>query len=105
MSSLSMADTAREVGLSPERFRKVWKDWRRELNFPAPFRAPAPGGRGSYAWDPEDIGEWKARRKTVLGEAAPPANDDKPTTPTPSPGISRLARDRAVLRRLMARDS
>lgn len=48
---LTMAEAAREVGLSYERFRKVW---RQLPGFPAPIR-----GR---AWDADAIAAWKAER-------------------------------------------
>jgi hypothetical protein len=48
---LTMAETAAEVGLSYERFRKVWPDI---PGFPAPLL--------SRKWDPEAVAAWKAAR-------------------------------------------
>lgn len=99
--ALSMDQTAQAVGLSRERFRRVWKTWARDYNFPAPFRAPDAHGRGSYAWDGEDVTAWKARRKAALGCHAPDAQNDNPPPAPPSSREARaVARDRDALRRL-----
>lgn len=54
-----MDETAAELGLSYERFRKVWK------RLPA-FPGPVTGCR----WDPEAVAAWKAARSRAgLGGA------------------------------------
>lgn len=99
-TALSMANTAAAVGLSAERFRKVWKTWRREQKFPAPFRAPDAQGHGTYAWDPLDVDAWKASRKAEFDAPRQSSNDN----PVPDPPVPerRVSRDRAVLRNLMS---
>jgi predicted DNA-binding transcriptional regulator AlpA len=94
--ALSMKQAAEACGLSRERFRKVWKHWRADLNFPSPFR----GGIGeTYTWDAEAVQAWKSGRQRALGAVAPaPANDIHPDDRGPT---ARAARDRAVLARMM----
>lgn len=83
---LTMAQAAAAVGLSYDRFRKVWPQMVRELAFPSPFRA--------RTWDPEAVAGWKAR--PVVASAMPltlAANDG---------GAVRIRRAREALRLLRA---
>lgn len=74
-AALSMNEVAQEVGLSRERFRKVWRRWRAELRFPAPLRGDGREG-GHYAWDADELAAWKTGRTRALGMIPPqPAND------------------------------
>jgi predicted DNA-binding transcriptional regulator AlpA len=100
MTALSMEATAQLVGLSVERFRKVWKGWAQTMAFPAPFRGGV--GRASYAWDREDVEAWKAARKRALGCHAPQPGEGAEGAFTSS-GIAasrRLANERLALRRI-----
>ncbi len=54
---LSMTDTAAEVGLSYERFRKIWRALSEAQEFPAPLH-----GR---KWDREAVAAWKIRRSSL----------------------------------------
>lgn len=51
---LRMTETASEVGLSYERFRKIWRALCEDQGFPAPFH-----GR---CWDREAVNAWKLER-------------------------------------------
>lgn len=99
--ALTMAATARAVGLSAERFRKVWHTWHQQLGFPAPFAKPP----CSYAWRAEAVEEWKAARERAFGAGnSTPANDDaSPLYRAGARPSSRLKRERAQLMRLMHR--
>lgn len=98
--SLSYAETARAVGLSIERFRKVWKAWARDLAFPPPFKTPCPNGRGTYAWRACAVATWKEGRERAFGQAAPA----KPGQERPARRADpRLTRDRAALAQMMER--
>lgn len=83
---LTFAQTAAELRLSPDRFRKVWEKFVRKMGFPAPFRRPP---ESNYAWDAAEVAEWKARRARCGLGPSPAANDVHPqvhpldqTTPT-----------------------
>lgn len=97
---LSLAGCAAAVGLSAERFRKVWKDWVRERAFPAPFSEPDE----KLAWDADAVAAWKRDRAALRAQALStpaepppaPANDLNPRT-TPRA----VQRDRAALQALM----
>lgn len=65
---LTLTLTARLVNLSAERFRKVWPQWVRKFDFPAPFKSPP---MGSYAWRREAVEAWREARERALGAAAP----------------------------------
>lgn len=100
--ALSLKETAEAVGLSADRWRKVWRAWSRDMAFPRPL---AGGERGlgrrrpvaNYAWDAEAVAAWK-RSRSRCGLAPQPANEDAPPPPAPA----RAARDRAGLARLMS---
>lgn len=70
--ALRMAEAAAAVGLSYERFRKVWRGWVAELGFPAPL--------WGVTWDAVAIEAWKARRSArqleAAAAAAPASNPD-----------------------------
>lgn len=87
---LRMTEAASEVGLSYERFRKVWREMVELQAFPAPFH-----GR---CWDREAVTAWKAQRSAqrVVTEirAAPEPQGRQLNT--------RAARDRAALQQLRA---
>lgn len=103
--ALSLQATARECGVSWERFRKVWPTWRRELGFPAPFKAPSANGRGTYAWRESAVQAWKLAREAALGVCAPDAAEPeirRPLNDNPRPPRNaRLERDRQTLARMM----
>lgn len=104
---LSLAATAREVGLSASHFRRTWESLVAERAFPEPFLKP-PGAH--FRWDADDVATWKRLRAGALGGDGRHqiANDvhpaDRlplnPTIPAPSPA---LATQRATLRTLMTR--
>ena len=104
-ATLTLAQTAERVGLSAERFRKIWRDQVAHLGFPAPLRHPAPrflGGPaiyGSYAWDAAAVEAWAAGRSRAGLPPEPEPKDLKP--PRPSPGDPALARERRELQSLM----
>lgn len=87
---LSMTDTAAEVGLSYERFRKIWRDMCQAQDFPAPLH-----GR---KWDREALSAWKLRRSSlrVVTEirAAP--------EPEVRAANTRVQRDREALQQMRA---
>ena len=84
LTAISLANTAKIVGLSPDRFRRVWRNWHERAAFPAPFRGGL--GRAGYAWDAEDVEAWKASRKANAPRpaATPAAAATRATSPTPS---------------------
>lgn len=88
---LTMTDTAVEVGLSYERFRKVWPDMCAEQAFPAPFH-----GR---CWDEAAVAAWKTQRSAarIVTEMRAP----EPMAPPQDPG-ARARRARASLQQLRA---
>lgn len=67
-----MRQTARELGLSYDRFRKTWPELAQRLGLPRPFR--------QRAWDAEAIARWKAQR------SARPLAAAKPSPPAPDAG-------------------
>ncbi|HYE47284.1 MAG TPA: hypothetical protein VEA44_16085 [Caulobacter sp.] len=100
---LTMAETAEEVGLSVERFRKVWRDWVKAYAFPAPEVRPARNpSRARHQWDPAEVAAWRAGRKRALGrrEAAPSAANDESI---PAAIAHRVAAERQRLAANMAR--
>ena len=108
--AMSLQDTAKECGVSWERFRKVWKAWRRELGFPAPFKTPDVNGRGTYAWRASAVQAWKLAREAALGACDPDAGGPEPAAGLPRrplndnprpPRNARLERDRQALARMM----
>lgn len=60
MSVLTMAQAARAVGLSYDRFRKQWSDL---PGFPPPFRA--------RCWSAQAVADWIDARSRPPGEAPP----------------------------------
>ena len=102
--TLNLTETARRVGLGHDRFRKVWRDYVRDLGFPAPVRCPTrrhaagPAVGGFYAWDAAAVEAWIAARSRA---GLPPAAE--PTEP--GPPLRRndptLARERRELQSLM----
>jgi len=97
---LSLRQTAAAVGLTYDRFRKVWTTWVRERGFPAPFSAPG----DAYAWNADSVEAWKHRQELARAEAfAPPpaaANDGGARFGgAPAAGVSaaRLARERQAM--------
>ena len=106
MTALSLAETALSLGLSPRRFRAVWRDYVTRLAFPAPFRSPP---ASNFAWDSVEVETWKAGRARCGLAATPAANDSNPLIhpldhTTPSSAVvhnPRLERERAQLRRMM----
>lgn len=106
---LTFAEVAREIGLSTNRFRHVWKSYVRDRAFPAPFSQP-PGAH--FKWDPDAVAAWKQRRASALRSDGrhEVANDVHPSDrlpfnptiiiPAPAPALDR---QRASLRALMAR--
>lgn len=75
VTTLSIAEVAAQVGLSTDRWRKVWTRYVIDRAFPAPFRRPP---ASNYAWDPAEVADWKARRARAGLDGAPPANDVHP---------------------------
>lgn len=103
-ATLNLTQTAERVGLSAERWRKVWRTYVAELAFPAPLRCPSrrhqvmPGTAGFYAWDAAAVEAWAAARSRAglaatvqRPEPAPPTGRKDPT----------LARERRELQSLM----
>ena len=86
--TLTMRQVAPLVGLSYDRFRKVWKAKVREEGFPQPF--------SGLKWDAGEIRDWRHRRSQRGAETAAPAAD--PLEPSPR----RAARARAQLAELRA---
>lgn len=83
---LTMRETAAAVGLSYERFRKVWPAKVREEGMPMPF--------SGHHWDAEAIRAWR-RDRSQRGAPTPKAPPD-----AGEPGPRRLARARAQLAEL-----
>ncbi len=93
---LSMEDTAQRLGLSWERWRKVWREWVRLYRFPPPFERPGSRSRPRLLWPADKVDAWVAGRTAALGKgrARPaPANDDA----IPAAVADRVARERALL--------
>lgn len=94
---------AAAVGLSYERFRKVWRNWVRDMQFPRPFRG-GPIARSTYSWRAEAVEEWKQRRERALGpgEAIPAAaNEDAYSAPPRGPGVAKINRQRQMAQAFM----
>lgn len=89
---LRMTEAASEVGLSYERFRKVWRDMCADQAFPAPFH-----GR---MWDREAVAAWKMLRSSQRLVAELPTRQGAPA-PIPEAG-ARARRARADLQQLRA---
>lgn len=85
---LTMHEAAAAVGLSYERFRKIWPSLCAGQAFPQPFRA--------RVWDAAAIEAWKAQRSARALQ--PVANDPEP--PTPPALQARARRGRALLEQL-----
>lgn len=108
MTALSLTDTAQAVGLSSERFRKVWRKFVQRMAFPAPLTAPPVA---NYAWDEEAVAAWKARRSAAGLAPTPAANDTAPVVhpfdqiapPLAVRENPRLERQRAELKRMIRR--
>lgn len=86
---LRMTEAASEVGLSYERFRKVWPAMVADQAFPAPFL-----GR---VWDRDAVAAWKLTRsqRPVVAEIRKPEPEVRAAN-------TRAARDRAALQQLRA---
>ncbi|PIB96480.1 hypothetical protein [Caulobacter sp. X] len=106
---LTFAQVAAEVGLSRDRFRRVWRNFIKQRGFPPPFSQP-PGAH--FKWNADEVAEWKRRRSRALGtdgrhEVANDVHPDdrlpfEPTIPIPAPNRA-LANQRAQMRALMSR--
>lgn len=87
-----MTDTAAEVGLSYERFRKIWPDLCERQEFPAPLH-----GR---KWDRDALSAWKIRRSSL--RVVPQIR----AAPAPEPEVrganARAQRARSALQALRA---
>lgn len=100
--SYTLAETAKVAGLGEDRFRKVWRAWRRDRRFPAPFNTPADGC--NYAWDADAVDAWRQARADAFGDdhvAPAAANDVHPFDRSDHHGGARLNRERARLHQLM----
>lgn len=86
--NLTMAEAADLVGLSYERFRKVWQDLARDENLPRPFR-----GR---TWDRQALEQWRVTRSWRASHA-PAATPPAGAAPASPPSARR---DRAQLQAL-----
>lgn len=97
--ALDMEQAAAAVGLSWERFRKVWRSL---PGFPQPVKRPSLSGKGTYAWRAEAVEDWrKARERAGLSAAPAPANDS--AFPGRAAHRSAVQRQRAACLKLMAR--
>lgn len=103
MTTLSMTETAAEVDLSVERFRKVWPTWVKTVAFPKPTPRPGlVGNRPRFFWEAAEVAAWKARRAVALmTDSANPcaANDEAQDALV----AHRVARHRARLETLRER--
>lgn len=116
----TLADAGAVVGLSADRFRKVWKWWVEHEAFPHPLKHPGMVrgrmDRTPYSWDADACDAWAAARSTagLRAPAVPPtsaANDvhpfDRPDYDRRAPVVRpaaqarRLAQQRAELSQLM----
>jgi len=83
--TLTMHEVAPHVGLSYDRFRKVWRQLCARDGFPAPIR-----GR---VWDAEAVARWRTERSQRRLVAPAPE-------PSPGPSLARVQRHRAALAEL-----
>jgi hypothetical protein len=84
IAALSMRETADAVGLSYDRFRRVWPTL---PGFPPPFR--------ERTWAAEAVAAW------IHARSHGPAPGCKPL-PAAAPALQRIARERAQLEALRA---
>lgn len=70
--TLSMHETAEFVGVSYEHFRKEWRTWRGEVNFPSPM----PGLQRRRRWSREALRDWLASASRPK-PGRPPARTDQ----------------------------
>ena len=104
----SMADAARTAGVHYDTFRKEWRSYVRDLDFPAPVKATRP-----YRWRPSSLADWQARRENANAAALrrPAAPIGTPAQAgadvaanenhTPAPPLRRVDRERGAVLALM----
>lgn len=100
-ATLSMSDTAAVIGLSWERFRKVWPTFVRHYRFPQPLERPTPGRKVRLCWDETAVREWWSARQR--GHVAAPQHGAANDAHLPAATAHRVAQARSRLAANMQR--
>ncbi|PZQ63379.1 MAG: hypothetical protein DI570_09305 [Phenylobacterium zucineum] len=109
--TLDAHQAAAEAGVHYDTFRKSWRAWADPESpsyraFPAPFRGPPPGQRGTYSWRASAIREWKLGRERAFGEgrALPPPSQSHVSRQRAAAALNPATlKQRAILARMMER--